>query len=432
MGRSLRTFVLVSFLATVSSTALSLGIVENENGDFSLEATGSARITGVYLINPDIGEIYSRRNDGLGNGVLRLMLDGDLGQHMTFHVNSFAGFSRQPLLDGGSFSDAGSSQTPYRTEYLSWNSGTEDDVRGFTGLDRFSLHLLADPLNLTVGRFAVNHSVTYIFTPNDFFAPMSATAINRIYKPGVDAIKAGWSPGMLSTIELVGVMGSSVGDEPSWAQSAVVLRAGTVLWDFEWAALGGKLAERWMAGFSFQGEIKTVGVRGEGHVGFPDANGDGQLGDLQNGGQAPKNAYAHLAGGVDHLFPWRNASLGMEYQFISDGGKPGSYLARATRFYPDDVLFMGMHYVGVTGGFDILPILRVNAVALFNAYDLSGMGFLSLMYNMSDETDLIFGAMIPWGEKPTADAGSPLPISRIESEFGLASFAAFLEMRSYF
>ena len=122
----------------------------------------------------------------------------------------------------------------------------------------------------------------------------------------------------------------------------------------------------------------------------------------------------------------------MEYQFISDGGKPGSYLARATRFYPDDVLFMGMHYVGVTGGFDILPILRVNAVALFNAYDLSGMGFLSLMYNMSDETDLIFGAMIPWGEKPTADAGSPVSISRIESEFGLASFAAFLEMRSYF
>ena len=150
MGRSLRTFVLVSFLATVSSTALSLGIVENEDGDYSLEATGSARITGVYLINPDIGEIYSRRNDGLGNGVLRLMLDGDLGQYMTFHVNSFAGFSRQPLLDGGSFSNAGSSQTPYRTEYLSWNSGTEDDVRGFTGLDRFSLHLLADPLNLTV------------------------------------------------------------------------------------------------------------------------------------------------------------------------------------------------------------------------------------------------------------------------------------------
>ena len=44
---------------------------------------------------------------------------------------------------------------------------------------------------------------------------------------------------------------------------------------FEWAVLGGKLAERWVMGGSFQGSLGAVGLRGEAHLGVPDATGNG-------------------------------------------------------------------------------------------------------------------------------------------------------------
>ena len=51
------------------------------------------------------------------------------------------------------------------------------------------------------------------------------------------------SLGQLSALELVGVLGSDVDGVPGWRESALLLRANTVLWETEWALLGGKLAE---------------------------------------------------------------------------------------------------------------------------------------------------------------------------------------------
>src|SRR5690606_4690867 len=135
-----------------------------------------------------------------------------------------------------------------------------------------------------------------------------ATAVNRLYKPGVDALRLSLSAGQLATFDLVGVLGYEVSGVPSWGRSSLLMRAGVVGGGFEWGVLGGKVAERWVVGGSAQGDAGPIGLRGEFHVGVPDRDGLGHKHD-----DLP--IYVRAAGGPNVGFAWRNAMIGAEYMF---------------------------------------------------------------------------------------------------------------------
>ena len=428
----MRAGLLLAVLLLAASPALAIGSAGK--GDLSIDATGSGRLTGVYLHFPDVPAFFPEQDAGLAAAVLRLMLEGDLGRYLDYDVNLFADFSYEPTaMTGGTFATAGSFETPYRTTYLSWDYLDHEDLDGQMGVDRFSLNLEVDPISLTLGRFPVNHSVTSVFTPNDFFAPFSPTAINQMYKPGVDAIQLGITTGMLSSVELVGVMGYGTDDVPAWGRSAVLARLSTILWNFEWALLGGKVAERWIVAASLQGEVGPFGVRAEGHLGLPDATGDFKLDDRDRDGGYLDDIHGAVAVGFDYMHTWQNLSIGVDYLFASNGAShPSGYITRFTRFYPDEVPFMGRHYVGLSAGLDVIPILRLNTMALFNVTDYSGLASLFLLWNIADEVDGLLGLLVPWGEEPVLDDGPPTHEPALESEFGMMPLMLFLEMRFYF
>jgi hypothetical protein len=265
-----------------------------------------------------------------------------------------------------------------------------------------------------------------MFTTNDFFAPFSATAVNTIYKPGVDAIRVSTGIGTTGSVDVVGVLGyDAVSDEPSWGRSAVFTRAAVVGAGFEWAALGGKVSERWVAGGSIQGGVGPINLRGEFHVGIPDAQGDGHDSD-------DRPIYGRFSAGPSVSFAWQNASIVAEYMFASDGAsKPADYLARALASYSDDLPYLGQHYVGAAVGMEIIPILRFAVTGIVSATDGSGLTGVSLIYNVADESDLILGVFVPWG----AGVRSFDPMAgtfELGSEFGLAPISAYLEARVFF
>jgi hypothetical protein len=392
-------------------------------GAFSLDATGSVRLTEAVLAFPGEAELLGQRDAGLGAAVVRLLLQGDLASWVDYEINVFADLSWTPASSmGGALATVAAIGSPYRNRYLSWDFLEQGRGRGQLGLDRLVVNAQLDPLQISAGRFPVNYSVTHIFTPNDFFAPFSATVINKIYKPGVDALRLGLTLGQLSALELVGVLGSDQADGiPGWRKSALLLRANTVLWETEWALLGGKLAERWVAGVSFQGELGPLGLRGEGHVGFPDRNGDGTLDE-------GRDVHVRATLGADHKLEWRNAQLALEVLYQSDGGwETQDYLSRLTGLFPDDLPYVGRLYVGLSAGGEILPILRLQLMGLVNAGDGSGIGLLSLVHSLADEADLIGGLLIPWGRR-----GLSVATLSVESEFGLAPLVFFVETRFYF
>ncbi len=389
---------------------------------------GSLRLTGSFLHFDDEPALFPNGDDALALTVARMLIEADAGKHLHLSFNGFGELARSPFGAGlsGNFASAGSTRSAYRTRYLSWSYWDSGMIVGQLGVDRAAIRMSFDSVNVDVGRFPINYAVTGMFTTNDFFAPFSATAVNRIYKPGVDAIRVSAGIGPTSSIDVVGVLGyDPQTDHPSWAHSAVFTRAAIVGGGFEWAALGGKVSQRWVAGGSLQGDAGPLNLRAEFHVGIPDAEGDGHDRD-----DLP--IYGRVAAGPSMMFAWQNAVVSAEYLFASDGAAgPDSYVERALAGYTDDQPYLGRHYVAAAFAAEIIPILRGSVTGLVNATDGSGLAGVSLVYNVADESDLILGVFVPWG------AGlrgiDPLTgVPKLGSELGLSPLSVYLEARVFF
>ncbi len=391
--------------------------------------SGALRLTGAFLHVPDEPLLFPNGDDGMVLGEGRFIINSPAGDHVRFDVNTFIDVSRLPSGGtlSGAFTSASTAGSVYRTRYLSWNYWQNGDVSGNLGLDRLAMSILAGPVKIDVGRFPVNYTVTGAFTPNDVFSPFSATTVNRIFKPGVDALRFSFAAGTLATIDVLGVMGYGTDDVPSWARSSVFARAGFVAGGFEWAALGGKLAERWIVGGSAQGDAGPIGLRTEFHVGFPDREGNGRK---KTDDELP--IYTRISAGPNVSFTWHNVSLAAEYMFVSDGkSSPADYIARVTNLMPDDIPYLGKHYVSASFGLDLIPILRLQTLGLVNASDASGLAGLTLAYNAADEVDLIVGSFIPWGKK-LQNVDPMAGTFDLGSEYGLSALTIYLETRVFF
>jgi hypothetical protein len=411
---------------TIAATAVVLAaarpahaIGSAKGDDASITAVGNAYLLMAYYHSWSLRPpLTPPPDDGIAAGVLRLLLDGDLPHDVGYEANLYFELSRGPSrLGADTFATASTlGATPYRTPYLAWNFWQNGSVSGQMAVDRLRVHRAFGPVDISLGRFPINHSVTYLFTPNDFFAPFSATTLNKTYKPGVDALRVSVGLGELSSLEVLGVLGSGPDGVPAWSSSAVTARLETTLEGFHGSIIGGKLAARFILGGTLQVDIKGIGLRAEGHFGMPDRDGDGHIdGPL----------YGQLSARVEHSWPWRNLNIGAEYAFFSDGAEaPADYIARALRFFPDELPYLGRHYTGVNGSIDLLPILTLGVVGLVNAADGSGITTLSLVYNASNEVDLSLGMLAGWGYRPRAAADGTLIV---RSEFGATPMAAFLQ-----
>ena len=420
-------------LGTISTgprPAPSGGVSDEPEGErFGDIFTGSLRLTGAFLHFDDVPELFPDGDDALLASVFRIMAKRDLGDHFGVELNYFLDLSRVPggAAATGAFSTAGSRGSVYRYPFLVYRAWEQGSVTGSLGVDRFVVDAHAGPVTVAVGRFPISYTVTGLLTPNDFFSPFAASAVNRIYKPGVDAIRVGSAIGMNTSVEVVGALGFDDGGVPKWGRSGLLARAATVQWGFEWAALGGKVAERWVVGGSSQGDVGPVSLRAEGHVGFPDEDGDGRRGE-----DTDDPIHVRLSGGPSLNIGWRNSTIGAEYAFVSDGASdPADYLTRIGDLFPDDQPLLARHYVGLNGGVEIVPILYGSVFMLVNGNDGSGLTGLSLLYNVADEADLIAGLFVPWGAEPTITMDPMNPVE-LRSELGVSPLTVYLEARAFF
>ncbi len=379
--------------------------------------TGAIRLVGAFLRQrPDVREL-GVEDDGLLAVVGRIIATQEVSERVEFEFNAFVDLSRAPSNLGGTFATTGSFETPYRAPGLTFALWDGNGLQGQVGIDRARVHVDAGPVALDVGRFPVNYATTTLFTVNDVFAPFSATAINRAFKPGVDAVRAGGSIGRNGALEGTAVLGTDEHGRVAWGRSAMLLRPSVVALEFEWSAIGGKVAERWIVGGGLQGDLGRVGIRAEGHLGVPDRDGDGH--------DQAEPLHGRVAAGPNLNFAWRSSTIALEYAYLSDGAQtPSGYLAHFGERFPDDLPYLGQHYVGANTGAEFTPLLRGVAVAIVNAADGSGTAGAFLSYSLADEADLALGAYVPWGASLTPTA--------LRSEFGASPLVIFLQTQAYF
>ena len=399
------------FLVALPGSAHAFYEQDSENG--SIEMRGLLRGAGLISNNPDAPLLYSKRNVSGIAGSARLMVQATHRDGFSFEMHAVQNYVPTLLQTGGS--RFAQTQGVERSDVLDWSF---DQRRAHLFLDRLNLQYASDRFVLKAGRQPVNLAATFYFTPNDFFAPFAAQTFFRSYKPGVDAVRADVQFGELSQLSLISVLGYSAqatGDNgwsnrPDSSRNSYLARASTVAGDFELALLAGSIRKDRVIGGDFQGEFfEWLGVRGEGHINFPDA--------------PLAKRTVEFALGLEHR--WENTFTARVEQFYHGGGvsSKGGYSLQALSTNSSSP-YLARNYTAAGASYEFTPLLTGDVLALHNWVDGSSLIALYALYSLSDESEMAVSANLPVGKAP---AGLTL-----QSEFGTYPASLNIEFRSYF
>ncbi len=403
-------FSVTLLLPTLSIPALAFYEWQSDDGSFDLRAL--VRGFGIVYENPENQFFYEDKSDAGAAAIARLIMHARAGQHLGFEVNAY-----QTYIPASMASRLGSLGTPLdveRSSALEWSFSDDDYVH--LAIDRLNISCSYNRLDLIAGRQPINLATTFYFTPNDFFAPFSAQAFYRMYKSGVDAVRAEVRLGNLSQLSLISVLGyeresdSDTGwsRDPDWHRTSYVGRISKTFRDFEWALLGGVVREADVIGGSLQGELfQWLGIRSEGHFADPD--------DSQRN--------LELSLGIEHR--WENSlNLRLEHFYHGNGASSVSDYDITPTTAQGNSIYLGRNYTALGIGYEFTPLLNAEMLTIANLIDHSYLLSFNAIYSLSDEAELATNLGVPIGKKPEGN--------EIKSEFGLYPYTVSIEVRCYF
>lgn len=396
---------------------------QDESGSFELR--GMARGFAMAYEYPENDFFYEKKSVSGGAALARLLMQGRAGQHLGFELNVY-----QTYIPTSLSSSQGGFGTPLdveRSSFLEWSFSDIEYVH--LAIDRLNLFWTHDPLDIIVGRQPVNLATTFYFTPNDFFAPFAAQAFYRVYKPGVDTVRAEVRLGDFSQLSLISVLGyePDPDSDTGWSEgihsdrNSYVGRISTVIHDFEWSIIGGTVREKNVIGGSIQGEMfQWLGIRAEGHFADPD--------------DSQKDSVMELSVGVEHR--WENSlDLRLEQFYHGCGVDAVSDYRDALIASDGESVYLGRNYTALGAGYEFTPLLNAQILAITNLMDHSHLLSFNAVYSLADEAELAFNLGIPMGKEPKvteSESDQKVIIPEIESEFGLYPYSANMEVRCYF
>jgi hypothetical protein len=324
-----------------------------------------------------------------------------------FEANVFQTHIPGTLLFPGS-----TRRTVERSARLEWSFSDDDFSR--VAFDRLNVRTSWDRLDVTFGRQAINLATTFYFSPNDFFAPFAAQNFFRVYKPGVDAIRAEFRIGELSQLSLINVLGYTPDNstDTGWSRNAdsqrdsFIGRVSFVIHDKEWALIAGQVRDTDILGGSFQGELfNWLGIRAEGHVADPGFS----------------DKFSELSIGIEHRW---ESSLDARFEYFHHGSgasRVADYLALAMTTQSN---YLARKYFAASVSYEFTPLLRADMLLIKNLLDQSWLASFYSVYSLSDEAELAVNLALPVGDEPVG--------AIISSEFGFIPAALNIEVRSYF
>ena len=405
-------FFLTFLLTTLPLTARAF--YELREKDISLDLRGMVRGFGIAYENPENDFFFKDRSESGIGGLARIIVQAQTGQHLGFELNAYQTYIPNELV----LSRAGLSTSldVERCGALEWSFSDERYVH--LAVDHLNIRWSQGPLDLIVGRQPINMATTFYFTPNDFFAPFAAQTFYRVYKPGVDAVRAEVRLGELSQLSLMGVNGykRGQGSETGWSDEAdgdrasYLGRVSTVYRDFELALLGGVVRDEEIIGGSLQGELfKWLGVRAEGHI--------------ENPNDSPKDRISEFSLGIEHR--WESSlNIRLEQFYHGRGVGSASDYGISSFSATGRGSYLGRNYTALGVGYEFSPLLNGELLVITNLNDYSYLISSNATYSLSDEAEIAVNLGAPIGDKPEGP--------KVMSEFGLYPYSVNVEVRYYF
>ena len=224
--------------------------------------------------------------------------------------------------------------------------------------------------DLTIGRQRIAWGTTRFWNPTDSLNPFNPIQLEREERTGVDALLTDVSLGALSKLSLV------YAPQDSREESSLAVRMRTNTSGFDLSAMGGFFKEDRVVGFDFAGAIKDIGIRGEAAYTFSDL----------------EDNFIRTVLGADYTFP-NTFSIVIEY-YYNGAGETDEKDYDFQRLFSGEILSVARHYMGISIGYDLTPLLRWDNYLILNLND--GSLFLSpnLTYSIITDLDLTMGIQI--------------------------------------
>ncbi len=392
------------------------------------------RTTSLVARNYDQELLWGRGNgaDGHTDLALRVIASGRPHPRLRWEAHivqnlaltTFAGTAAGSVNPLG----AGGDEVPYRLASARWEWGDAGDVRASAHVDRAHFRIALERADITLGRQAITFGKTWFWNPLDLFLPFGSTQFDRDYKPGVDALRVDLPFGDFSGATLVGVPGRArpgappAGGGDAWYRSALVARAHGNARGWDMAAQGGKILGGYQLGGAVAGELGRLELRGE-------AAWFATLDETGAGAPAGSVVDSHLGAvaGAGRGFAGRDLQLQVEYFY--NGGARGRLEERFALAARGRLGHASRHLLGGLASGRIHPLVSASLALLWGVGDGSRLAQPGLVYAAADEVEVIAGALLARGRRPS---GSTVADLRLRSEFGTWPDFYYLETKLYF
>jgi len=430
--RALAATMICAALAINPNTAWAL--VGDTESSFGLD--GRLSTTNLLIDNYDFEPFFGDSNtDQTSQNVLRLIAAGRPTEQLHYEVHGVQSYTYSTTRreTGGSIFATSGTDTRYRALDATWDWYEGSKSSASLWLDRLNLKAALAKADITAGRQPITFGKAYFWNPLDIFLPFDPRQFDRDYKPGVDALRMDIPLGSFTGINLIGVGGREI-DSPgnyidhgtlnaSWYGSALLARTFTTLQGWDLAIQGGKTYGGYQVGGGLVGEIGPVEARAEAAYFWAQ---DSEPLPFPLEGDLVEDSFTGVVG-FGHRFE-NTLTLEIEH-FYNGAGDSNDLDASFARFASGNILQMSRNLTGFLISYEFEPIITGQFTALYSWEDPSAQIQPILTWSPSNNTELILGASINFGDRPTRDSSGQV---KLKSEFGTFPDFYFMQFKLYF
>jgi hypothetical protein len=274
-----------------------------------------------------------------------------------------------------------------------WES---ENSLGYLEVDRLWFDYYKNDLQVTLGRQRVAWGTAWVWNPTDLFNPLNILDFDYEERPATDAIRVQYYTGAVSKVDVT--------YKPAKDPNSQIL-AGLVSynnWNYDFNLIAGMRFKRWLAGFSWVGDILDAGFRGEVLLSQAPSKPDTntilkQINEsLISSWNKPMLSFS-LSG--DYTFP-NTFYIHTEILFNNNGKTSNTFL------FQEDALKLGMlsaarWSVYQEFAYEITPLLRGTLFGIFNPTDKSFVVVPSFSYSIITNLDFYIIGLIFEGDPLT-------------------------------
>lgn len=284
---------------------------------------------------------------------------------------------------------------------------------GYFEVDRVWLDYYKNNLEITLGRQRVAWGTCWVWNPTDLYNPLNILDFDYEERPATDAVRVQYYTGPVTKIDLA--------YKPANDPNNQILAGLWSLnrWNYDFNFIAGMRFKRWLAGFSWAGDILEAGFRGEVLVSQapdkPDTNFIYQLIN-QSSLSSSANPIITFALSGDYTFP-NTFYIHTELLYNNIGKTTNTFIFQqeASKL---GLLSAARWEIYQEFAYDISPLLRGTVFGIFNPSDKSYVVVPSVSYSVITNLDLYLIALVFEGD-PLTEYGEygPAFYTRVKFSF---------------